>query len=132
MYPKVSRLSYNKIYAYNNKHSLRSDAKGYGGKTHKIAIQLHLVAESCAIYSSHSRQEVWELLDTPLYVKIHVKLLQINCTYHILGHNYNKEAVKYIKKIKYKQPLIGPYIVKHIYMYYVTRCQLKQFHVRLK
>jgi len=28
--------------------------------THKIAIQLHLVAESCAICSSHSRK----LLDT--------------------------------------------------------------------
>jgi hypothetical protein len=24
----------NEIYAYNNKHSLRSKAKGYGGKTH--------------------------------------------------------------------------------------------------
>jgi len=26
--------------------------------THKIAIQLHLVAESCTIFSSHSRQSV--------------------------------------------------------------------------
>jgi hypothetical protein len=24
----------NEIYAYNNKHSLRSDTKGYGGRTH--------------------------------------------------------------------------------------------------
>jgi hypothetical protein len=24
----------NEIYAYKNKHSLRSDTKGYGGKTH--------------------------------------------------------------------------------------------------
>jgi len=24
----------NEIYAYNNKHSLRSNIKGYGGKTH--------------------------------------------------------------------------------------------------
>jgi hypothetical protein len=24
----------NEIYAYNNKHSLRSNTKGYGGKTH--------------------------------------------------------------------------------------------------
>jgi hypothetical protein len=24
----------NEIYAYNNKHSLRSNKKGYGGKTH--------------------------------------------------------------------------------------------------
>jgi hypothetical protein len=34
VYPKVSGLSHNEIYAYNNKHSLRSDTKGYGGKTH--------------------------------------------------------------------------------------------------
>jgi hypothetical protein len=32
--PKVSTLGQNKIYAYNNKHSLRSNIKGYGGKTH--------------------------------------------------------------------------------------------------
>jgi hypothetical protein len=36
--------------------------------THKIAIQLHLVAESCTIFSSRSRWPVWILLDTPTYV----------------------------------------------------------------
>jgi hypothetical protein len=36
--------------------------------THKIAIQLHLVADSCTICSSHSRQLVKKLLDTPSYV----------------------------------------------------------------
>jgi hypothetical protein len=35
--------------------------------THEIAIQLHLVAESCTIYSSRSRLPVWKLLDTPSY-----------------------------------------------------------------
>jgi hypothetical protein len=35
--------------------------------THKIVIPLHLVAESCIICSSCSRQPVWKLLDTPLY-----------------------------------------------------------------
>jgi hypothetical protein len=35
VYPKVSGLSHNEIYAYNNKHSLRSNTKGYGGKTHR-------------------------------------------------------------------------------------------------
>jgi hypothetical protein len=34
--------------------------------THQIAIQLHLVAESCNICSSRSRRPVRELLDTPL------------------------------------------------------------------
>jgi hypothetical protein len=53
----------------NNKHSLRSNTKGYSGKvtrlTHKTAIQLHLVAESCTICSSRSRRPVRKLLDTP-------------------------------------------------------------------
>jgi hypothetical protein len=35
--------------------------------THKIAIQLHLVAESCTIRSSRSRRPVRKLLDTPSY-----------------------------------------------------------------
>jgi hypothetical protein len=34
VYPKVSGLSHNEIYAYNNKHSFRSNTKGYGGETH--------------------------------------------------------------------------------------------------
>jgi hypothetical protein len=36
--------------------------------THKIAIQLHLVAESCNICSSRSRRPVRKLLDTPSYI----------------------------------------------------------------
>jgi hypothetical protein len=35
--------------------------------THKIAIQLHLVAESCTICSLRSRRPVRKLLDTPSY-----------------------------------------------------------------
>jgi hypothetical protein len=38
--------------------------------THKIAIQLHLVAESCIICSSCSRRTVRELLDTPSYLPV--------------------------------------------------------------
>jgi hypothetical protein len=56
----------------NNKHSLQSNTRVMVAKitrlTHKIAIQLHLVAESCTICSSHSRQPVQKLLDTPLYI----------------------------------------------------------------
>jgi hypothetical protein len=37
--------------------------------THKIAIRLHQVAESCAICSSRSRRPVRKLLDTPSYFK---------------------------------------------------------------
>jgi len=35
--------------------------------THKIAVQLHLLAESCSIHSSRSRLPVRKLLDTPSY-----------------------------------------------------------------
>jgi len=31
---KFPDLVYNEVYAYKSKHSLRSNAKGYGGKTH--------------------------------------------------------------------------------------------------
>jgi hypothetical protein len=37
--------------------------------THKIAIQLHVVVESCNICSSRSRRPVRKLLDTPSYKK---------------------------------------------------------------
>jgi hypothetical protein len=36
--------------------------------THKIAIQLHVMAESCTICNSRSRRTVWKLLDTPSYI----------------------------------------------------------------
>jgi hypothetical protein len=38
--------------------------------TDKIAIQLHLVAESCTICSSRSRRPVRKLLDTPSYTTL--------------------------------------------------------------
>jgi len=36
--------------------------------THKIAIQLHLLAQSCTICSSRSRRPVRKLLDTSSYM----------------------------------------------------------------
>jgi len=35
--------------------------------TDKIAMQLHSLAESCTIRSSHYRQPIRKLLDTPSY-----------------------------------------------------------------
>jgi hypothetical protein len=56
----------------NNKHSLRSNTNCYSDKltrlTHKIAIELHLVAESCTICSSRSRRPVRKLFVTPSYM----------------------------------------------------------------
>jgi hypothetical protein len=42
--------------------------------THKIAIQLHLVAESCTICSSRSRRPVRKLLDTLSYYDHYVNV----------------------------------------------------------
>jgi hypothetical protein len=71
MYPNVSGLSHNEIYAYNNKYSLKSNTKVTVAKltrlTHKIAIKLHLMAESYSICSSRSGRPVRKLLDTHSY-----------------------------------------------------------------
>jgi hypothetical protein len=45
--------------------------------THKTAIQLHLVAESCTICSSCSRRPVRKLLDIPSYIPTAAKLTTI-------------------------------------------------------
>jgi hypothetical protein len=79
MYPKVSGLGHNEI-NNNNKHSFRSNKNSYDGKkltrlTHKIAIQLHLVGESCTIFSSRSRRPVRKLLYTPSYIYRMISLL---------------------------------------------------------
>jgi hypothetical protein len=42
--------------------------------THKIATQLHLVAESCTICSSRSRRPVRKLLDNPSYYTLQTNL----------------------------------------------------------
>jgi len=55
------------------KQSLRSNKTVTATKltrlTHKIAIQLHLVAQSCTICISRSVRPVLKLLNTPLYVR---------------------------------------------------------------
>jgi hypothetical protein len=48
--------------------------------THKIAIQLHPVAESCTICSSSSRWPVRKLLGTPSYIIFDLRLLFMEIT----------------------------------------------------
>jgi hypothetical protein len=69
VYPNVSGLSHNEIYAYNTRWegTQRVMAANLTRLTHKIAIQLHLVAESCTICSSRSMRPVRRLLDTLPY-----------------------------------------------------------------
>jgi hypothetical protein len=67
----------------NNKHSLRSNTNTK--LTHKIATQLHLVAESCTVCSSRSRRPDRKLLDTPLYVvwaKLRLKPRHVGPCHH--------------------------------------------------
>jgi hypothetical protein len=89
----------NEIYAYYNKHSLQSNITGMAAKltrlTHKIAIQLHLVADSCAICSSLSRRSVRKLLDIPWYqqtLPLDRVLRKFN-PIHTLTHNFFKSHV---------------------------------------
>jgi hypothetical protein len=42
--------------------------------TYKIAIQVHLVAESCTICNSRSRWRVWKFLDTSSYIQLSEQL----------------------------------------------------------
>jgi len=68
VYPKVSGLSHNEISNNKNKHSLRATQRFTAAKlprlTHKMVIQLHLVAGRCTICSSRSRRPIRRLLDT--------------------------------------------------------------------
>jgi hypothetical protein len=48
----------------------RATAEKLNRLTHKIAIQLHLVAETCTIYRSRSKRPVRELLDTPSKIEL--------------------------------------------------------------
>jgi hypothetical protein len=75
---------------------MRSNTKGYGGKSDKIAKQLHLAVESCTIFTSGYGRPVRKLLDTPSGVSVSVCVYCCWClqsqfytaVYHILIPNY--------------------------------------------
>jgi hypothetical protein len=72
VYPKFSGLSHNERYVYlwyitHREATLTIMAAKLTRLTHKIAIQLHLVAESCTICSSLSRRSVRKLFDILSY-----------------------------------------------------------------
>jgi hypothetical protein len=69
LYLEVSRLSHNEITTINTclEATQRVMAAKLTRLTQKIVIQLHLMAESCTVCSSHSRQPAQKLLDTPSY-----------------------------------------------------------------
>jgi hypothetical protein len=82
VYPKVSGQRHNEI--RTNTHceaTQRIMAAKLTRLAHKIAVQLHLVAESCTIYSSCSRRPVRKVLDTHSYVYVHVYICMYICIY---------------------------------------------------
>jgi hypothetical protein len=58
--------------------------------THKIAIQLHLVAESFTICSSRSRRPVRILLDTPSYITPGSLVMHERCMPPVVIRNLTK------------------------------------------
>jgi hypothetical protein len=54
---------------------------------HKIAVQLHLVAESCTIFRSRSKWPVRKLLDTPSYIFF----ASVRWTIGVLGFDSRRE-----------------------------------------
>jgi len=70
------------MYAYNNKHSLRSNT---------IAIILHLVAGCCTIWISRSRRSVRKVLVTSSYTNLKIIKIYIN----------TKTIIKINKKIRH-------------------------------
>jgi hypothetical protein len=69
VYPKISGRSHNEINTWWEA-TQRIMAAKLTRLTHKIAIQLHLVTESCTICSCRSKLPVRKLLDTPTYIGI--------------------------------------------------------------
>jgi hypothetical protein len=65
--------------------------------THKIAIQLHPVAESCTIFSSRSRRPVRKLLDTLCIGVVEVKLHEFLTSAPDLGEWSAMKLVRLIK-----------------------------------
>jgi hypothetical protein len=59
--------------------------------THKIAIQLHLVAESCTICSSRSGRPVRELLETLSYI---MPLETTQILYFVISYNNMMAALR--------------------------------------
>jgi hypothetical protein len=80
--------------------------------THKIAIQLHLVAEICTTCSSRSRWPVRKLLDTPSYIKVlwNIKQTVVHQEYlsvyiKLFGRTRNRDSsVSTVTRLRHGRP----------------------------
>jgi hypothetical protein len=79
--------------------------------THKIPIQLYLVAESCTICSSCSRRPVRKLLDTHSYICKTKNSIQVNIFISILQQHLISQDVSFLE-------VLLPKLHKNSYMSY--------------
>jgi hypothetical protein len=96
--------------------------------THRIAIQLNLVAESCTICSSRSRQPVRKLLDTPSYRNVFTKYnfkLSTSALQNI--HIMSSNIVKIVQYVKTYDALY--FGVKEVLIKFVALCRATIFIV---
>jgi hypothetical protein len=67
--------------------------------THRIAIQLHLAAESYTICNSRSRRPVRKLLDTPSYINCWSMILYL-WVFYVINYNIYWCSFKTLKPVK--------------------------------
>jgi hypothetical protein len=79
--------------------------------THKIATQLHLVAEGCTIFISRARRPVRKIMDTPSYDKLHGTQLSLQSwQLNQLAKKFSSEN-SYIKSLVNLHPRLKQYPV---------------------
>jgi hypothetical protein len=107
--------------------------------THKIKLQLLLVAESCTICRSCSRRPVRKPLDTPSYmtvwfqVVLYVSILSRTCdcsTVYIRYHNRGTAATHHTHAVEYCQSsnsrLLGVFSLSLFFFFYFSRKEHKR------
>jgi hypothetical protein len=75
-------------------------AEKFNRPNHKIAIQLHIVAENCTSCSSFSRRPVRKLMDTPSYMAGSLSHSLSSALYHRLAYVRSLIAVFIINVIR--------------------------------
>jgi hypothetical protein len=91
--------------------------------TNKIAIQLHLVAESCTICSSRSMRPVRKLLDTPSRARVRERDLSLLCRFSF------PFFLNYTRRIVYGDDIWNTFLsfLKWHFEGIIYRCKISNF-----
>jgi hypothetical protein len=96
MYPKVSGLSHKKYMLTKINTCWEATERVMAAKltrlTHKMAMQLHLVAESCTVCSSRSRRPVRKLW-------IHPRILNHLIDPYLMNWSFKRERNRYLREM---------------------------------